>query len=104
MKKVIAAMIGIAFAFCCFMLYEGQSANTTDVVENTTNEMYHPSNEELIEACIENSYPDVEYDEMRIVSTPEENDGYLTYVLIKGEHVVGFETIGYEYGAQVYFN
>ena len=104
MKKVIAAMIGIAFAFCCFMLYEGQSANTTEVVENTTNEMYYPSNEELIEACIENSYPDVEYDEMRIVSTPEENDGYLTYALIKGEHVVGFETIAYEYGAQVYFN
>ena len=97
MKKVIATMIGIAFAFCCFMLYEGQSANTTD-------EMYHPSNEELVEACIENSYPDVEYDEMRIVSTSEENDGYLTYALIKGEHVVGFETIGYEYGAQVYFN
>jgi len=104
MKKVIAAMIGIAFTFCCFMLYEGYSTDTTDVVENTTNEMYHPSNEELVEACIENSYPDVEYDEMRIVSTPEENDGYLTYALIKGEHVVGFETISYEYGAQVYFN
>lgn len=57
-------MIWIAIAFCCFMLYEGYSTDTTDVVENTTNEMYYPSNEEL----------------------------------------VGFETIGYEYGAQVYFN
>lgn len=67
-------------------------------------EMYYPSNEELIEACIENSYPDVDYDEMRIVSTPEEDDGYLTYAIIKGEHVVGFETIAYEYGTQIYFN
>ena len=103
MKKVIAAMIGIAFAFCCFMLYEGLSTDT-NVTEETTNNMYYPSNMELIEVCIENSYPEIEYDEMIVVATPEENDGYLIYALVEGDHVVGFETVSYEYGTQVYFN
>ena len=103
MKKVVATMIGIAFAFCCFMLYEGWS-NDTNVTEESVNDIYYPSNLELIEVSIENSYPEVDYDEIIVVATPEENDEYLTYALIEGGHVVGFESVSYEYGAQVYFN
>lgn len=52
MKKVIATMIGIAFAFCCFMLYESWR-NDANVTEESVNDMYYPSNLELIEVSIE---------------------------------------------------
>ena len=52
MKKVIATMIGIAFAFCCFMLLDG--CNSSEVVESEET-YYEASYAEVIEVNVKNS-------------------------------------------------
>lgn len=63
MKKVIAAMIGIAFAFCCFMLFTG-------CMKAKANEVYYPTYEEVAERDMLDSDFGHDYDSYVIIEEP----------------------------------
>ena len=103
MKKVIAAMIGIAFAFCCFMLLDG--CNSSEVVESEET-YYQASYAEVIEANVKDSLWNDDYSYFAITETPNENkDGMLRYITYDAEgNALTMNSVDYDWAVSYYFN
>lgn len=103
MKKVIATMIGIAFAFCCFMLLDG--CNSSEVVESEET-YYQASYAEVIEANVKNSLWNDGYSYFAITETPNENkDGMLRYITYDAEgNALTMNSVDYDWAVSYYFN
>ena len=105
MKKIIATMIGIAFAFCCFMLLDG--CNSNEVMESNEETYYQASYAEVIEAEVENdSLWNDDYSYFEIVETPNENeDGWLRYVTYDAYgNALTLSSVDYDWAVDYYFN
>lgn len=99
MKKVIATMIGIAFAFCCFMLFTG-------CMKAEENEVYYPTYEEVVERDMLDSDFGHDYDSYVIIEEPnEENDGKIRYIAYDVEdEALTMASVYYEWAMYYYFN
>lgn len=105
MKKIIATMIGIAFAFCCFMLLDG--CNSNEVMESNEETYYQASYAEVIEAEVENdSLWNDDYSYFEIIETPNENeDGWLRYVTYDAYgNALTLSSVDYDWAVDYYFN
>lgn len=103
MKKVIAAMIGIAFAFCCFMLFTG-------CMKAKANEVYYPTYEEVVERDMLDSDFGHDYDSYVIIEEPNEendgeNDGKIRYIAYDVEdEALTMASVYYDWAMYYYFN
>ena len=97
MKKVIVVMIGIAFAYCCFMLFD-----ICKKVDAANMANYEPSIEEVVEAYVEDNYPDFDYEEFVIDDSVLGLD-YVNIYAIRDGHVAVFADFKVDYYAEVYF-
>lgn len=103
MKKIIATMIGIAFAFCCFMLLNGRDSNEVMESEET---YYRASYAEVIEANVKDSLWNDGYSYFAITETPNENeDGMLRYITYDAYgNALTLSSVDYDWAVDYYFN
>lgn len=104
MKKIIVAMIGIAFAFCCFMLLDG--CNSTEITNSEEEAVsYTVSYDDVISKDIEDSCWDYEYASYSIYEYPsEENDGWLKYITYDADgNALTVNSVRYDWAAS-HFN
>lgn len=103
MKKIIATMIGIAFAFCCFMLLDGCNSTEVENSEETANQVV--TYDDVIWADIEDCYWDYDYASYSITEYPsEENDGMLKYNTYDTDgNVLTMNSVHYDWAVGYYF-